>query len=407
MDNRGLAPLRRPARADERTNMPPKTGCPQPHRSLKYRERANKPSYLGAHRRMPLHLSSMTQFEIAVVVEAMKLMDKDGWGDGTPAAAFDTASEEIAVVSDDESCLSQSGEELEVCADVLDNLEGVEASDSFDVEIVEEQSVQSPPSSTVPAKVASCQLNAAASPSLTSLKDCKKGRHTRSSCNRDINFIRPRRLMRRDSGLFQTLLDNFEKPRHKASTVDTAGDAQQDSTQKGNDNECNHSERRKSFLQDIVDDFSPERGDQKILRAIGRTATVNTAVLVTAATGGAAGAVGYITGGAITSKRLFDGIAKQDEKEVTKSLAVYGCSTGASIAGQAITGALMIGLAGASLPLAGAVAFGVGCCSGITVGALSEWTVDRCMRKNDNNRGKGSSGEGTVSEDGTESMERN
>ena len=120
-----------------------------------------------------------------------------------------------------------------------------------------------------------------------------------------------------------------------------------------------------------------------MLRAIGRTAAVNAAVLVTAATGGAAGAVGYAAGGAITSKRLVDGLVANDDKEVTKSLAVYGCATGASVAGQAITGALMIGLAGASLPLAGAVAFGVGCCSGITAGALSEWTVDRCMDNND------------------------
>ena len=36
----------------------------------------------------------------------------------------------------------------------------------------------------------------------------------------------------------------------------------------------------------------------------------------------------------------------------------------------------MIGVLGASLPLAGAVAFGVGCATGISAGALSEWTVD-------------------------------
>lgn len=139
--------------------------------------------------------------------------------------------------------------------------------------------------------------------------------------------------------------------------------------------------KRNSIIQNIVEDFTPNKGDQKILRAIGRTATVNAAVLLTAATGGAAGAVGFVTGGAITSKRLFDGLAKQDDKEVTKSLAVYGCATGASIAGQAVAGALMIGVAGASLPLAGVVAFGVGCCSGITAGALSEWTVDSVMDK--------------------------
>ena len=55
---------------------------------------------------------------------------------------------------------------------------------------------------------------------------------------------------------------------------------------------------------------------------------------------------------------------------------MYGCATGASIAGQALAGGLMIGVLGASLPLAGAVAFGVGCATGISAGALSEWTVD-------------------------------
>lgn len=133
-----------------------------------------------------------------------------------------------------------------------------------------------------------------------------------------------------------------------------------------------------NVLQTLADDFTG-KGDQKILRAIGRTATVNAAVLVTAATGGAAGAVGFITGGAITAKRLGDGVINDDEKEVAKSLAVYSCATGASVVGQAVTGALMLGVAGASLPLAGAVAFGVGCCSGITAGALSEWTVDSVM----------------------------
>lgn len=139
--------------------------------------------------------------------------------------------------------------------------------------------------------------------------------------------------------------------------------------------------RRNSFVQTIVDDFS-SNGDKKILRAVGRTATVNAAVLMTAATGGVgASAIGYATGGAITAKRLSDGVAKNDEKEVTKSLAVFGAATGASIAGQALTGALMIGVAGASLPVAGAVAFGVGCVSGISAGALSEWTVDGVMDK--------------------------
>jgi len=107
---------------------------------------------------------------------------------------------------------------------------------------------------------------------------------------------------------------------------------------------------------------------------------VNAAVLLAAATGGAAGAVGYVAGGAITTKRLAEGIVNEDEKEITNTkslaLAVYGCATGASIAGQAITGALMIGVAGASLPLALPIAFGVGCVSGISAGALSEFTVD-------------------------------
>ena len=148
-------------------------------------------------------------------------------------------------------------------------------------------------------------------------------------------------------------------------------------TNKGNNN---------NVLQTIIDDFTG-KGDRKILRAIGRTATVNAAVLVTAATGGAASAVGFIAGGAITAKRLGDGVINEDEKEVAKSLAVYSCATGASVVGQAVTGALMLGVAGASLPLAGAVAFGVGCCSGITAGALSEWTVDSVVdaaKKNKN-----------------------
>mmetsp|Transcript_30466 Transcript_30466/g.49812 ORF Transcript_30466/g.49812 Transcript_30466/m.49812 type:complete len:228 (+) Transcript_30466:3-686(+) len=144
------------------------------------------------------------------------------------------------------------------------------------------------------------------------------------------------------------------------------------------ENENNNPEEINSIIQNMIEDFTP-KGDQKILRAMGRTATVNAAILITAATGGAAGAIGYVTGGAITAKRLSDGIIQKDEKEVTKSLAVYGCATGASIAGQAITGAVMIGIVGASLPLAGVVAFGVGCCSGVTAGALSEWTVDSVM----------------------------
>ena len=64
---------------------------------------------------------------------------------------------------------------------------------------------------------------------------------------------------------------------------------------------------------------------------------------------------------------------------MTKSLVVYVCATGASIVGQAIMGAVMIGITGASLPLTGAVVFGVGCCSGVIAGALSEWMVDSDM----------------------------
>lgn len=156
----------------------------------------------------------------------------------------------------------------------------------------------------------------------------------------------------------------------------------------------NNMKKRNSsgFIQSIVDDFG-SNGDQKILRAVGRTATVNAAVLLTAATGGvgASSVVAYATGGTIAAKRLSDGIAQNDEKEVTKSLAVYGAATGASISGQALTGALMIGVAGASLPVAGAVAFSVGCASGITAGALSEWTVDGVMDKIRGRRGSSSS----------------
>lgn len=135
--------------------------------------------------------------------------------------------------------------------------------------------------------------------------------------------------------------------------------------------------------KEIVDDFDSSRGgDQKILRAIGRTATVNAVVTVTAALGPIAAIAGYVTGGAITAKRLVgEGIAKDDPKEVAKSLAVFGSATSASLAGQAITGAVAIGVLGVSLPLAGALAFGVGCVSGISAGALSEWGVDGIMKK--------------------------
>merc|ERR1739848_590225 len=76
-----------------------------------------------------------------------------------------------------------------------------------------------------------------------------------------------------------------------------------------------------------------------------------------------------------TSKRILDGIVSHDEREVTKALAVYGAATAASILGQAAASAVMLGLVGAGLPAAIAVAF-VGCVSGIAAGALSEWTVD-------------------------------
>merc|ERR1739848_258406 len=77
-----------------------------------------------------------------------------------------------------------------------------------------------------------------------------------------------------------------------------------------------------------------------------------------------------------TSKRILDGIVSHDEREVTKALAVYGAATAASILGQAAASAVMLGLVGAGLPAAIAVAFTVGCVSGIAAGALSEWTVD-------------------------------
>ena len=58
---------------------------------------------------------------------------------------------------------------------------------------------------------------------------------------------------------------------------------------------------------------------------------------------------------------------------------MLGCATGASIGGQALTCAVLLGVAGASLPVACVVvvAFGVGCCSGGAAGAFSEWTVDK------------------------------
>lgn len=161
-------------------------------------------------------------------------------------------------------------------------------------------------------------------------------------------------------------LSSYEELRRSLSRVPGSSDMEQS---------------HKTVIDSIVDDFNPEKGDFKIFRAIGRTATVNAAVMLTAATGGAAGAVGYVTGGAFTAKRLSDGVSNQDDKEVAKSIAVFGAATGASIAGQAAAGALMIGVVGASLPVAAGVAFGVGCASGITAGAFSEFTVDSVMER--------------------------
>jgi len=141
-------------------------------------------------------------------------------------------------------------------------------------------------------------------------------------------------------------------------------------------NENGEEDRPSSFVQAIVDDFRPGKGDQKILRAVGRTAAVNAVVLVTAVSGGATAAAGFATGGVITSKRIFDGLNAEDEREVTKALAVYGAATAGSVLGQAAASAIMLGLVGAGLPAAAAVAFAVGCVSGIAAGALSEWTVD-------------------------------
>ena len=141
--------------------------------------------------------------------------------------------------------------------------------------------------------------------------------------------------------------------------------------------------RSSGVWKGIVDDFDSSRGgDHKILRAIGRTATVNAVVTATAALGPIAAVAGYATGGAITAKRLVgDGIAKDNPKEVAKSVAVFGSATSASLAGQAITGVVAVGILGVGLPLAGALAFGAGCVSGITAGALSEWGVDVVMKK--------------------------
>eukprot|EP00545_Synedropsis_sp_CCMP1620_P014772 CAMPEP_0119029996 /NCGR_PEP_ID=MMETSP1176-20130426/40808_1 /TAXON_ID=265551 /ORGANISM="Synedropsis recta cf, Strain CCMP1620" /LENGTH=126 /DNA_ID=CAMNT_0006986359 /DNA_START=625 /DNA_END=1006 /DNA_ORIENTATION=+ len=91
--------------------------------------------------------------------------------------------------------------------------------------------------------------------------------------------------------------------------------------------------------QTIRSDLDTSKGeDRKILRAIGRTAIVSADVAVTALTGGAATSlVGFAAGGAITAKRLGDGIEQQDSKEVAKILVVYGSATTASLVGQIVT----------------------------------------------------------------------
>jgi len=139
----------------------------------------------------------------------------------------------------------------------------------------------------------------------------------------------------------------------------------------------------------LMDFDASQGGDYKILRAIGRTATVNLTVAAATLTGGA----GYLTGGAIAAKRvLVDGVHANNDKEVAKGLAVFSSATTASIAGQLAAGAVMVGVVGASLPVAATVAFGVGCTSGITAGALSEWGVDSASEKTRHN-GQGQSKE--------------
>lgn len=132
------------------------------------------------------------------------------------------------------------------------------------------------------------------------------------------------------------------------------------------------------IVQEIVKDFAPN-GDRKIMRAIQRTAYVNAAVLLSTVTGGAAGAAGLVTGGALAANRLNKGVQREDETEVAKSIAAYSSGTTASIVGQVATGALLVCVAGTTVPMAGAIAFGVGCASGITAGALSEWGVEHAL----------------------------
>merc|ERR1740130_2274510 len=156
---------------------------------------------------------------------------------------------------------------------------------------------------------------------------------------------------------------------------------------KSSSNTNNSSNSKKNAIWKAVsDDFNPNNGgDRKILRAIARTATVNAVIAGTAVFGPIAAVAGYATGGAITAKRLVgNGIIDDNKKEIVKSLAVFSSATTCSVAGQALTGALMIGVVGASLPVAGVIAFAVGCVSGITGGALSEWGVDGVMVENEN-----------------------
>lgn len=235
--------------------------------------------------------------------------------------------------------------------------------DSFDVEVIEEYAVVSSRSlSHIGAELAAS----------------KEGNATSQASERSwlfgqqsINFLKPRRKLRNI---------NVVDPRMTPANihVDTARSSNRinkNSIERENNNHTNKLANEKSTLDNIKEDFS-KKGEQKILRAIGWTAIVNGAVLVTAATGGAAGAVGYAIGGAIAAKRLSDGIFRDDEREVTKSLVAYSCATGASVAGKAAARAIIICFTGASLPLASGVAIGVGCCSSIAAGVLSEWKVE-------------------------------
>ena len=78
-------------------------------------------------------------------------------------------------------------------------------------------------------------------------------------------------------------------------------------------------EEKTSILNEVLNDFdSSKGGDNKILRAIGRTALVNVVVTATTLTGGATAGVGYLAGGAITAKRFGDGVEKDDHKECVK-----------------------------------------------------------------------------------------